>query len=62
MNNYLITYTQELTQVVRAEDILQAGRYARNYAAANKMVVVQIYNLSTPTALPAPVLNAPSPA
>lgn len=59
MNDYLITYTQELTQVVRAEDILQAGRYARNYAAANQLVVLQIYNQTVP-ALPAPESHAAS--
>ncbi len=53
MNEYVITYTHEVTQRVRAVNILEAARYARNRAAAEKMVVVQIYN-TVPPALPAP--------
>ena len=53
MNEYVITYTQEVTQRVKAVDILAAARYARQRAAADKMLVVQIYNVNPP-ALPAP--------
>jgi hypothetical protein len=43
MNRYTITYVQEVTQPVDAENIQDAGVFAKRYAAKNRMVVLQIY-------------------
>lgn len=52
MNHYTVTYVQEVTQLVKAHTIGDAGAYAKKYAANDKgMRVLSVYPVA-PVALP----------
>jgi len=57
MDQYTITYTQELTQVVNAHTLEGAAAFAKEYAGSNLLKVLSIYHtdlLSGVPALPSP--------
>lgn len=53
MNQYTVTYVQELSHVVNANTTDMAGVYARKYAHEHKLVVLSVYRVDVePVALP----------
>lgn len=48
MKSFVVTYIQETTQLVNAENIGDAGAYAKDYAAARKNLKVLEVRAATP--------------
>jgi hypothetical protein len=43
MNEYTVTYVQEVSHVIKAPDTHAAGALAKEYARNNKLMVLSVY-------------------